>query len=368
MKLAVIHNLPIDYYPPAVNMVNTLSEEARVSVITTRREIGHKILDNPKVKIYYGFKEVRNGASVLNLIRQVWFVLFALAKLISIKPDLILYFESISVAPAYLYKRLFNHEVTLCVHYHEYQSKQEYKRPGMRIWEIYRTLEEKWVLRQCKWISHTNSYRLGFFKKDYPFLKDNQCFVLPNYPPEYWACNTCNRKVRKPIKCVYIGSLSLTDLYLEEVVSWINRLDGKVTIDFYSFNYHKEVVDYLENICPRWVTFHKNGIDYFDIPSLLAKYDVGLLLYKARTLNYKYNETNKFYEYLICGLDVWYPSSMYLVNEIAQTQFPDCCHAFNPQKHIWPKIDSQKFPNKKSVSWLGCERVYRQMWNQISRV
>jgi hypothetical protein len=35
-----------------------------------------------------------------------------------------------------------------------------------------------------------------------------------------------------------------------------------------------------------------------------------VIIYRAETLNYRYNETNKLFEYLICGLDVWYSHRM----------------------------------------------------------
>ena len=57
------------------------------------------------------------------------------------------------------------------------------------------------------------------------------------------------------------------------------------------------------------------------IPNVLDKYDVGLLLYKAQILNFQWNETNKFYEYLICGLDVWYPKEMLLLHEMEKSKF-----------------------------------------------
>jgi hypothetical protein len=46
------------------------------------------------------------------------------------------------------------------------------------------------------------------------------------------------------------------------------------------------------------------------LPQVLSQYDVGLILYRCRTLNFVYNATNKLFEYLVCGLDVWYPPCM----------------------------------------------------------
>ena len=49
---------------------------------------------------------------------------------------------------------------------------------------------------------------------------------------------------------------------------------------------------------------------YDDLPDLLRDFHAGLILYKGNTPNYIYNETNKLFEYLACGLDVLYPRQM----------------------------------------------------------
>ena len=42
---------------------------------------------------------------------------------------------------------------------------------------------------------------------------------------------------------------------------------------------------------------------------------------KATTPNVIWCETNKFYEYLICGLDVWYPKEMLLLHAMNKNKF-----------------------------------------------
>jgi hypothetical protein len=37
---------------------------------------------------------------------------------------------------------------------------------------------------------------------------------------------------------------------------------------------------------------------------------VGLILYKATSLNFRFNAPNKLFEYLAAGLDVWFPMEM----------------------------------------------------------
>ena len=62
------------------------------------------------------------------------------------------------------------------------------------------------------------------------------------------------------------------------------------------------------------------GIEYFEIPKILKNYHVGVVLYKAVTLNYKYNSPNKIFEYLACGLDVWISDKLLSVKHYINEQ------------------------------------------------
>ena len=43
---------------------------------------------------------------------------------------------------------------------------------------------------------------------------------------------------------------------------------------------------------------------------MLSNYDVGVILYKPLIDNFKYNAPNKLFEYLVCGLEVWFPGNL----------------------------------------------------------
>jgi hypothetical protein len=58
------------------------------------------------------------------------------------------------------------------------------------------------------------------------------------------------------------------------------------------------------------ITVDSRGCEYAELPALLAEHDIGLILYKGNTINFVYNAPNKLFEYLRCGLDVWYPREM----------------------------------------------------------
>lgn len=59
-----------------------------------------------------------------------------------------------------------------------------------------------------------------------------------------------------------------------------------------------------------------NPIDYYELPKELIKYDIGLVLYKGHIPNYIYNVPNKVYEYLACGLQVWYSKDLLTTDKL----------------------------------------------------
>jgi hypothetical protein len=91
-----------------------------------------------------------------------------------------------------------------------------------------------------------------------------------------------------------------------------------------------------------------NGVDYQNVPEVLAEYDIGLILYKGHIPNYVYNAPNKLFEYHSCGLDVWYPSVM------------KGCRDFATDK-VYPKIVEVDFDRldhlnlTDMISRDGCE-------------
>ena len=128
--------------------------------------------------------------------------------------------------------------------------------------------------------------------------------------------------------------------------------------DIYSFNFHKNTLDAIEKLqCP-YIEFHKEGIKYSEIPDLFDLYDVGVLLYKAKTMNFKYNETNKFYEYLICGLDVWYPKEMTLLHEMDKRMFAPHIVEMDITQRLFPHIELTPRKVDNSSYEKFSERVY----------
>lgn len=127
-KLFIIHYYPIDYFPPVMNLIETLEKKIDITVSSTQKSNSLVEFKGIRVKIFRKIKENKSDNSVKILIKYFIFTLFTLGLLIRKRPNAILYYESISAFPAYLYKYFFNRKVKLCIHYHEYMTPEEYKK------------------------------------------------------------------------------------------------------------------------------------------------------------------------------------------------------------------------------------------------
>lgn len=365
-KLFIVHYYPLDYYPPVMNLIDALGDKVEIRVSTLQKSNSLNEYSNERAKIYRQFKENRRNSSFIVFAKYLLFSLFTLWQLIRHKPDVLLYYEPVSAFPVYLYKRFICRKVKLCIHYHEYMTPAEYHQPGMRLSNLNHLFETSYLYRVATWISQTNEYRKKFFMGHNPQLSERICHILPNYPPVSWFRKN-KQHSNGVVKCVYVGSLSLKDTYVKEFCTWVNQQNGEVQFDIYSFNFHRDTLEMIESLqCP-YINFHKEGIQYSNIPDLLDKYDVGLLLYKANNLNFKYNETNKFYEYLICGLDVWYPKEMTLLHEMDKSIFAAKIVEMDIENKIYPDLDlTTKVVDNSSYDKF-CEDVYDMFLQLIDK-
>lgn len=365
-KLFVVHYYPVDYFPPVMNLINTLQDKVKICVSSTRKS---NALDEYKAagaQIFKPTKENKADSSIMVLLKYLYFSLFTLLKLITNKPDVVLYYESVSAFPVFLYKRFFRRKVKVCIHYHEYMTPEEYCRPGMRLSKFNHKLEISYLYNAACWISQTNEYRKRFFLNDYPFINHAKCHVMPNYPPRSWHVERKKYAADGIVKCVYVGSLSLHDTYVKEFCEWVAKQQGKVTFDIYSFNFYADVKAAIHEISSPYITFHEKGVAYHDIPAVLAKYDVGLLLYKAKTLNVRYCETNKFYEYLISGLNVWYTKEMTLIDNMDKHDFLSDIQSFEVMANKFPLVIATTHITDNCKYNLFCENAYNDFWCAIT--
>ena len=271
----------------------------------TVTELGRFKSGNKNIKI---IRLGRCGENI-NPFKRVWsyliFYLGTLSYLIIKKPQRVLYYETISSFPAWLY-RVFNKRAELFIHYHEYTSRSEYE-SGMKLTKIFHRLEKR-LYPNAKWVSHTNENRMELFEHDILPVKIGNKYILPNYPPKSWR-QEAKRENEIPVKIVYVGALSLDTMFTREFTEWVNSQNGKVTWYIYSYNITKDAKGFLQAMNSPHIILAE-AVNYDELPRILKQYDVGIILYKGHIANYIYNAPNKLFEYLACGLDVWFPGIM----------------------------------------------------------
>lgn len=120
-------------------------------------------------------------------------------------------------------------------------------------------------------------------------------------------------------------------------------------LGFYISNGADQTFDYLKVICSK----NKNikvlpPVKYFDLPLILTNYDIGLVLYKGHIPNYVYNVPNKVYEYLICGLEVWYSDKL-----VSTTKFVEKNNVYECEAINYESINKKKFEKRKKSENTG---------------
>jgi hypothetical protein len=225
---------------------------------------------------------------------------------------------------------------------------------------------EKGIYNQCEWISHTNSDRLQKFVKDNSAIKLRNTFELPNYPPSSWIKKEQKDTLQIPVKMVYVGALSLNTMYIQELCEWVKRQEGRVVLDFYSSNYASGLTEYLDALDKSMIRFY-GGVNYFSLPEVLSAYDIGVIIYKGHIENYIYNAPNKLFEYLACGLDVWFPDLMksswhYVTKEVYPKVIPVNFNSLD-------QIDVSSIINRSGLKFHAssyrCEDVLQKLWDKI---
>lgn len=323
-RIFVLHWHPLEQYPPTMNLLNYFSglPDCMVAVCSSHNDRGLVEFTNSSVQFSRGRYPNRRLSRLRRLLAFLHFPLLALWKMIRFRPDVVLYIEPHSSFPATLF-RMFNNRHRLFIHYHEYYEPDHFHTPGMRLIALYHWFEKKFLYRRAKWISHTNTDRVRMFCQDYPDVDRLKLHVLPNLPPIAWRKtneSTWHSDTPDTLKLLYVGSVSLHDTFIAEVVEWLRRQpNGRFSLDVYSTNCDGPAEDFLNRSAGPNLRFHAEGIPYENLPDVLPEYHVGLILYCGNTRNYIYNETNKLFEYLACGLDVWYPQQMLGIKPHART-------------------------------------------------
>jgi len=307
-KIAIVHFSPVERYPPAVNWLNFLGAQEPgqwdVRVFTTRPDVRvNRYFTSPAkfVRLERLAMVNKEQKSFLRYWNYLLFYTRTLVNMIFWRPDIVLYYESLSALPALLYVKYFNRRAELFVHYHEYTSEREYNE-GIPMNKWPHKLERR-SYPKFRWISHTNEDRMRMFLEENGNVRQEQTFILPNYPPRSW-------KGDKPdagggvLKFVHVGAVDLTTMYTVEFAEWINGLDGIAQWDIYSSNITTEAKEYLASLGSGHIRF-MGSVEYDALPGILRGYDIGVIIYKGVTLNHRFSVPNKLFEYLACDLDIW---------------------------------------------------------------
>jgi hypothetical protein len=314
MRVAIVHFLPLEKYPPVVNLLHVLEQKnnAGVTKVWTTSNFSLTQVSFARVEVnrLRGIK--KTDGRIKRALAYVYYNFITFLGLIWFRPSKVLYYESLSALPGLLYKLLFPGRCQLYVHYHEYVSPLEYSQ-GMALVKINHYLEKK-NYSSYSWISHTNEKRLELFLQNVgivPPAKDRQTpsfEVLPNYPPASWSKHKREKQQHeKVLKIIYVGySIEKGTSYIEPFLNWLSKYPH-IQFDAYLHQSHDEVQE-LEG---KYSFFSsKPAIPYISLPAVLVQYQVGVILYKPHIPNYRFNAPNKLFEYYNCGLDTWFPEEI----------------------------------------------------------
>jgi hypothetical protein len=357
-RICIVHFNAIEKYPPAINFLRyiaTHKKDEEILVITTWPDDHNKTITIPGITINRVVKGGKNAGRIKRVWQYVQYHVKGFRAIKKFKPDSILYYETLSAGIPALYKKLVNGRVNIFVHYHEYTSLQEYN-TGMVLNRWLRNVELG-LYAETKWVSHTNEDRMNMFLEDIKGIKPPHTYIWPNYPPADWfeKAVTVARKQDKRIGFVYVGALSLDTMYTKEMATWVAAHEESCYWDIYSNNHDKEVLQFLDSLGARNITF-KGAVDYNSLPLVLPGYDVGVILYSGAIDNYIYCIPNKLYEYYVCGLHVIYPSVIKSVRlfkaanekpwvkgiDFTSIKMPDAATCYRPASI--PKIDLSPEP------------------------
>jgi hypothetical protein len=321
LRLAVVHWLPLEQFPPAKNLLDLFGNDPafRITACTSIRAGESHPWDSEAVNLHRSTFPGAGRSALVRLLQAVRLYLTILFGLLQSRAEAVLYFEPHSAPAVFLYL-LWNRSARLFIHYHEYRELSHYRDRGNAIARLGHWLEIRWLFRRCHWISHTNSDRVRMFLDDHPQVPATVMQAVPNYPPPEWLVRS---DVRPPahsasLRLIYVGAVSLHDTFIREVADWVvDRGEQRVRLDIYGGSTSSSAQEYLVNLASPAVRFFPAGVPYERLPEILGQYDVGLVLYRGTTRNYIYNAPNKLFEYLICGLDVWYPRQMLSIRPVA---------------------------------------------------
>jgi hypothetical protein len=107
----------------------------------------------------------------------------------------------------------------------------------------------------------------------------------------------------KQLKLVYLRALSLLDTWIDAVVHWIcSDQNVACSLEFYAPRLDPETAQFLLSLQEDRLRLHPEGVEYDCLGDVLPQYDVGLILYRCRTISFVHDAPNKLLEYLSAGM------------------------------------------------------------------
>jgi len=371
--VSIIHFQPIEKYPPAFNFIRLLASknnnaDFKINLLTTDPGLGWNKIDINGVSI----KRIGKWGTEMNrTFRIVLYLRFLVGALFLIwwqKPSALMYYESLSAGAPYFYKIWLRRNCKLFIHYHEYTTPEEYE-SGMKLNRWLHKLEF-YLYPLATWISHTNEDRLRFFLRDVNMINLENCYVLPNHPPAYWA-NLIYPPTIIPNKIgfVYIGALSLDTMYVKEIAAYIAVRKENCYWDIYSNNHTSEAIRFLIDLKAENIYF-RGSIQYDELPRILELFQVGLILYKGHISNYIYNIPNKLFEYYVCGLDIWFPVQMLSCKSLITSDTYPKVISINYEE--LGNVSMQNLTDRRNLRFekqeYTCESTYAPLLNELLKM
>ena len=340
-----------------MNMINVLGEMEDLQCIVFSMKAADSWFNSPA-----NCKLVRQGRvsnqAVLRYVGYIKFNIFSFIQLLFTKPAAIIAYETYSIWPVYWYQK-WNKSVRVHLHYHEYDSPEEIQMSSIYLKYLHQLEQKLWIKKVT--ISQTNPDRMELFLRDHEFIKRNDTFIWPNYPPLAWLPFTSELKNQAHsiiIKLVHLGAVGMETMYIEEMVNWVIAQEGKYSLDFITDNIDDQAKSFLDTQTSDLISV-RAGVNYFELPKVMVNYDMGLTLYKGHIPNYVYNVPNKVMEYLVCGLPVAYSKELISTQKfITEYQIPNCVELnFND-------LTALQFQEKLKTTFALPEEIVLLMNNQ----
>lgn len=355
----ILHFQPVEHYPPVLNLLNCLEKKA---YCCTTKSTKYPTYLLEKHKFYRFSKTSTNKAN--RFFQYFWFNLASTVLLFWKSPKSVLYYETISAFPALFYKKIKGKKVKVAVHYHEYVSPEEHRK-GMYLTKKLHALEQH-MFADLDWISQTNTIRKKLFCKDENILLE-KVNTVANYPTRSWAKKNTVWNKKEILKLIFVGySLDPKSSYIKEIIDWLSRQKIKTQLDLYCLQ-QESLPESLKGIKENLTVKLHSPVKYENLSKTLKKYHIGLILYKGLTPNYVYNAPNKLFEYLSCGLDVWYPCEMEGIKQYKSDLSPKVIEFnFKNLKKFFldEKMVSQIHADKNSNNF-NAENEYRKLINEL---